>query len=353
MDRVWIIMILLLFSRSFCVSGAGKVEYKVLLNPGDAAPADSASYMYDDKWFVDAFEEFSEMLDGKCPMSLKRAEFLVEWAYLQGNVAYEDFCQQIDSVTGILNAFIELNNLRRYKTGVNYALFEYFTKPNPLNGYTPMTYDFEDFRGKNDFRKLFVSKLMKEKKGQCMSLCLYYKILCDELEGEGYLAMAPSHIYIKHIGEDGKWVDIDLTNGHFARDEWIMETLGVSTESIKNNVYMCALSETETIAIMLIQLANAYVQKYGGYDYFTLNCAKKALQYYPSCPVALMVASNTYAELGMNYVRKIGKVPSEFIFRIHNGYVNANKEIERIGAKCLSDGEYERLVEKALKKMGR
>ena len=224
MDRVWIIMILLLFSRSFCVSGAGKVEYKVLLNPGDAAPADSASYMYDDKWFVDAFEEFSEMLDGKCPMSLKRAEFLVEWAYLQGNVAYEDFCQQIDSVTGILNAFIELNNLRRYKTGVNYALFEYFTKPNPLNGYTPMTYDFEDFRGKNDFRKLFVSKLMKEKKGQCMSLCLYYKILCDELEGEGYLAMAPSHIYIKHIGEDGKWVNIDLTNGHFARDEWIIET---------------------------------------------------------------------------------------------------------------------------------
>lgn len=33
--------------------------------------------------------------------------------------------------------------------------------------------------------------------------------------------------------------------------------------------------------------------------------------------------------------------------------MNANKEIERIGAKCLSDGEYERLVEKALKKMGR
>ena len=63
MDRVWIIMILLLFSRSFCVSGGGKVEYNVLLNPGDAAPADSASYMYDDKWFVDAFEEFSEMLD--------------------------------------------------------------------------------------------------------------------------------------------------------------------------------------------------------------------------------------------------------------------------------------------------
>lgn len=117
---------------------------------------------------------------------------------------YEKFCHDIDSVAYILKRFIEVNDILQYKTAPNFALFEYFTKPSPMNANKAFSYDFEDFTGKKDFRKLFITKVMNTHTGQCTSLPLYYKILCDELGGQSSLAFAPKHMYVKHIGEDGK-----------------------------------------------------------------------------------------------------------------------------------------------------
>ena len=50
---------------------------------------------------------------------------------------------------------------------------------------------------------------MKTDSGQCTSLPIYYKILCDELGGQSALAMAPRHMYIKHIGDYGKLINIE------------------------------------------------------------------------------------------------------------------------------------------------
>ncbi|MDY5632107.1 MAG: hypothetical protein SPF56_06415, partial [Bacteroidaceae bacterium] len=137
---------------------------------------------------------------------------------------YEKFCHDIDSVAYILKRFIEVDNIQQYKSAPNFALFEYFTKSNSMN--------------------------MKTHTGQCTSLPLYYKILCDELGGQSSLAFAPRHMYVKHIGEDGKWVNIELTNGHFVRDEWLIQTHGISTEATRNGVFLTALSDKENIAFM-------------------------------------------------------------------------------------------------------
>lgn len=36
-----------------------------------------------------AYMEMADMLDGKIPMSIRRAVFMAEWAYLDGNLDYE------------------------------------------------------------------------------------------------------------------------------------------------------------------------------------------------------------------------------------------------------------------------
>lgn len=186
---------------SFSINKDGIKLYK----EGEVIDFDTIPYMYDDPYFMQAYDEIVRMLEGKGSLSFKRSEFLVEWAYLKGKPNYEDYCNDIDSVVLMLRKFIYANGLQQYKTSGNFALFEYFTKSNPLNNNKSFKYDFEDFTGEKDFSKLFITKVMRTHTGQCTSLPMYYKILSDELGAESFLALVPNHMYVKHLAENGKW----------------------------------------------------------------------------------------------------------------------------------------------------
>ena len=154
---------------------------------------------------------------------------------------------------------------------------------------------------------------MKTHKGQCTSLPLLYKILCDELGGHSALALAPMHVYIKHIGEDGKWVNVELTHGGFVRDIWMMGKMNISTEAIRNGIFLCALNKKETIAFMLMQLARAYQNKYQSYDYFVRRCTERVLHDLPNFCDALVLKFNSYQEEGFKFLDKYGNTPTPYL----------------------------------------
>lgn len=156
---------------------------------------DTIPYMVNDTYFIQAYDEIARMLENKDSLSIKRSQFLIEWPYTEGELDYNQFCSHIDSVVLNLSAFIKLNGIQNYKTAGNFALFEYFTKPSPLNGNKSFKYDFNDFTGKEDYRQLFVSKVMQTHTGQCTSLPMYYKILSDELGAESFIATAPNRLF--------------------------------------------------------------------------------------------------------------------------------------------------------------
>lgn len=153
--------------------------------------------------FENSYKELCQIFDGEAPYCMKRAEYLIENAYYGGTISYQAFCKKIDVIVNRLKTFIDINNLNQYRTAPNYALYEYFTRSSPLNGYSPTYYDFDDPMGLNDFSVFFTSRVIDTHKGQCASMSLLYKILCDELGGHSRLAFGPMHLYIKHIGEDG------------------------------------------------------------------------------------------------------------------------------------------------------
>ena len=165
------------------------------------------------------------MLEGSKPFSVKRAALLLEWVYLDGRLSYESYCQGIDTTVIALNKFIKANNLSNFRTGGNFALFEYFSRPYSMNNHQPFTYDFEDFAGSKDFTKLFVTKVMNTHMGQCRSLPMYYKILAEELHTEAYITFAPQHILIRHRDEQdpGKWVNVELTTQSLSREIFYIE----------------------------------------------------------------------------------------------------------------------------------
>ena len=72
-----------------------------------------------------AYDEMASMLDGWQPLSIKRAVFLAEWAYLDGELNYDEYCRTIDSAALFLRKFIGANELEQYNTGKNLALTKF------------------------------------------------------------------------------------------------------------------------------------------------------------------------------------------------------------------------------------
>jgi hypothetical protein len=335
-------IILLVFI--FLTSCTQQQDEKVVALPINEVPKpifqiDTTVYCQD-KYYNLAFNEINQMLEDKISLDFKRASFLVEWAYLKGNLDYTDFCKQIATISKGLKQFITDKKVGIYKTAGNYALYEYFTKPHPMNNYKPFVYDFDDFYGEKDYKSVFVTKLLKTHTGQCRSMPMLYKILAEEIGAESYLALAPNHLYIKHLDEQNKWVNIELTNGHFSSDSWMISSMDISAESIKNGVYMKHLTLKESIALCLLELAFAYQEQYN-YDKFSILCCDKSLKKFPNLITALMHKSNTLRHLGLTYIKKYGKKKSPFIETNYKQFKTVQRQLDSLGYREMSKEGYE------------
>ncbi len=247
-----------------------------------AVAATTQQYSDSISLFQQAFEEIKLMLEGKRQLDFKRAVFIVENAYLDNSLNYMEYCNQINSIAVKLKDLIKQKHFESYKTSGNWAAFTYMCDSIPENNFHPFDYDFDDFMGDEDWSKMFVTKLLSSKKGQCHSLPMLYKILCDEIGAEAHLALAPQHLYVKHIDEQGAWTNVELTNKSFPRDQWIISQMEITREAIKQDVYMYPMNDKESIALCLFDLAQCYDKKFG-LDSFSLMVIDEGLKYYPNC----------------------------------------------------------------------
>src|SRR5690554_6947631 len=223
--------------------------------------------------FAQSYVLLDAMLNNEVEYSFKDAVFSVENAYLDGKLDKTEFEKEISVYVNLCNSLLK-NRLLEYgekdRETVNKwaAVFTVMTDSIPLYiqdeqyVYTPFSYDFKDVFGHHDKENLFVSKLLKTRKGNCRSLPYLYKILAEELEVNANLALAPNHVYIKHNSERHGWYNTELTSGIFPIDAWIMTSGFVHVDAITNGVYMKALNNKESIAVLLVDLAENYNAKF-------------------------------------------------------------------------------------------
>ena len=72
-----LIILFLLVTSKITAMSRDTIYYECL----DELSFDTIPYMVKDQAFLDGLNELQMMFDGKKPYSLKRAEFIVEWAY--------------------------------------------------------------------------------------------------------------------------------------------------------------------------------------------------------------------------------------------------------------------------------
>lgn len=260
--------------------------------------------------YESAYNEMTQMLEGKKSISFQKAVFLMENAYLNNTWTYERFNEKISSIAIKLQQLIKERHIEQFKTSGNWAAFTYMTDSIKQNNFKPYTYDFENFLPDKDPTVGFVTKVITTNKGNCTSLPFLYKILAEEIGASAWLALAPIHCYIKHKDEKGKWVNLEMTSGSFSRDEWIMQESGVTVEQIKTGIYMNALSQKEAIALVMKDLASNYQFQFG-VDIFDLKVCKTALKYYPISVNLLMVKFEHYRQILLQARKQNNKLLEE------------------------------------------
>lgn len=296
--------------------------------------------------FEDSYALLDGMIANENNYSFKKAVFSVENAYLNGNLDTVSLNKKLKNLHNLTLAltkerFLDYPEKDKEKVNKWAAVFQVMCDTIPLitnnivYQYKPFGYDFNDVFGHQTKKSLFVSKLLETRKGNCHSLPYLYKILAEQLGVEANLALAPNHIYIKHRSLKEGWYNTELTSGMFPIDAWIMASGFVHIDAIANGVYMKALNNNESIALVLIDLAENYNARFPNNDgEFVLRCCELAIKQYPNFASALILK----AETNYNQIEKeIDKEKQNLLFK------NLKKEyafIHEIGYRNMPENVY-------------
>lgn len=247
------------------------------------------------RFYHEAYEVIDSMLTGQAPLSFKKAVFTTENAFLDGQLDFDRVNQQIVVLKKLAEAVVAANPIiydaaDKGQVEKHAAIFKVLTDTIPLMPdsthvilHTPYTYDFEDMWGQDDWTKMFVSKLLASKKGNCHSMPYLYKILAEEFHIPAYVAFAPNHIYIKLYCQKTGWYNTELTSATFPVDAWVMASGYVSLDAIRNGLYMDTLSTRQSVACCLLDLAQGYRRKFEKENpAFVIKCCDTVLKCHPA-----------------------------------------------------------------------
>ncbi|HEV8513178.1 MAG TPA: hypothetical protein VGQ59_07865 [Cyclobacteriaceae bacterium] len=261
--------------------------------------------------FVKSYNELESMLDGRQPIDFVKAAWLVESAHDQ-TLTWKEFNGMFQDGVEVISALmlqdkVSLDdNLSKVM-----SIFKYMTdttkvyiKAKERNIVSkPMLYDYEDYAGKKDITKVFVSKLLRTGSGQCMSLPMLYYMYAKMFRADVYIAFAPQHSYVTFKDNLGNWQNIELTARMFIATDYHWQSGFITTEQVKSGIYLRPSTEKETIAYLMTTLALSYVKTIGTDDR-VLQMATTAKQYFPRNLTANMIYAGYYNDLWNNIVRQ-------------------------------------------------
>lgn len=285
------------------------LTYSFLIIPflfvGQVKNAEDSLQIKKQTYYEEAYLILSNMLEGKEPTSFKKAVFTVENAFFEGFLPTTFIDIEIKNLCTIAKEFKKVNGATlsyefsdRDHVLTWFSLFTTLTDTidirikDSVYKKMPYTYDFEDLFGQKEWSNTFVTKLLFTEKGNCHSMPYLYKILAEELGVTAHLAMAPSHIYIKHQTEKVGMFNTELTSATFPTDAWLMSSGYIHIDAIRSGIYMDRLTDKQSIALCLFDLAKGFEMKFEhANDAFILKCLNKSLDHYPNNISALLFKS--------------------------------------------------------------
>ncbi|WP_295962517.1 hypothetical protein [uncultured Alistipes sp.] len=100
--------------------------------------------------------------------------------------------------------------------------------------------------------------------------------------------------------------------------EWLflIESFEINEKALQNKVYLHPLTDRETVAAQLSDLAFAYSVKYGVYDDFTWLCSSKSFEYYPQHYNTLITMGKSLDIAIGRYLENNGNKVDEYVLSL-------------------------------------
>ncbi len=281
--------------------------------------------------FDKAFNELEGMLKGTQKIDFLRATWLVESAY-DVSLSWQEFNKmfqediQIISQLMVQDKLSPRDNLSKlmsiYKFMADTTSVFIASKEKKVVS-KPMLYDFDDYAGKKEPTKVFVSKLLRTGTGQCMSLPMLYYLFAKAMGAEANIAFAPQHSYIMFKDKLNIWQNIELTGRIFTTNDFNWQSGFIKTEQVKSGIYLRPISEKETIAHLLTTLAITYVRKFGTDDR-VMEMALTANKHFPNDITSNMIMTGYTHELWKNVVRQYQ------VYNLPESQLKNDKQVQEI-----------------------
>ncbi len=303
-----------------------KIQRQKLLNHRLSLNRDIAIGSYHN-----AFVEIIKMVNGS-DTDLTRATYLVENAY-KNSGTFDEFNTELEQIADHCMKLVKEKGYdQNDNMAKNMVLFELFSDS--------LSYDFEDYLGNKDWSKMFVSKLLKQRTGQCHSMPLLYLMIMEKMQGQAHLAFSPNHSYIKIQDKTGRWHNLELTSKVITSDASIISSGFITSEAATNKLYMQPLTMKELLAQSLNDLAMGYQIKLGNSP-FVLQCINKALSLNPHNVTSLQMKVNYYIAELQYMVDKLGYTNERQV--VDNPRTLAALKRKLISEKALKDSGYKKM----------
>jgi hypothetical protein len=291
--------------------------------------------------FVKAYNEIESMLSGKQKIDFVRATWLVESAHDQ-SLTWEEFNNLFQNGVDVISALMVQDkvdpndNLSKIMAIYKYMAdtTKIYIKAKEKTIVTkPMVYDYEDYGGKQDITKVFVSKLMRTGSGQCMSLPMLYYLYAKTFGADAHIAFAPQHTYITFQDKFSNWQNIELTAPMFIASDFHWGSGFISAEQAKSGIYLRPSTEKETLTYLLTTLAITYARNFGT-DERNLQMAETAKKYFPKNLTANMIYAGYYKDLYLNVLRQYD------MYQLSEDNFNNDEQRKALEQKALSEIQY-------------
>ena len=230
--------------------------------------------------------------------SITNAVYLVENAYYDNQMRFDRFNSMLQDRVRVVKQLLKREGLStKNNLALNYGIQKLYQQQIPFTdsgkSYVelPFKYDFDDFMGEKDYRKMFVSKMLATNTGQCHSGPLNYLCIAEQLGAKAYLSLAPQHSYIQFRDNAGRLQSFETTNGRVVSDKWLIHSGYITSAALKNNTYLDTLSSRQLYAQMLGDLLLGYMAKFHKYDAFADQLRQAVLQVNPNNLTALIVGA--------------------------------------------------------------
>lgn len=318
----------------------------------------SKSHIAGTEYYRKAFDKLSGM--NPDDFSVKEATFIIENAFYEEQKNYDEFNKIVKQTgTFLLKKMDELGYDLNSNLSKNLILFQFFSDTLELKKenlkHLPFKYDFEDHMGNDDWTKMFVHKLLETGSGQCNSLPRFYLILAEEIGAEAFLALSPNHSYIKFRDDEDNWYNLELTNGMFTLNSFILQSGYIKSEALTNKIYMEPLSSKQLLSQLLTDFASGYVHKFG-YSPFVKKVVGKALELNLNSLNANMMNSNFLTVQFENATKQIGVNPRDNrdlqnirfyppIVEMLNQTNNQYRKIDDLGYEYMSAQAYQKWLD--------